>query len=165
MHISKNKSSWIKWIGNFESASGYSEATRAMMKALFENNLYVKTQNKGLGHEIVMKEDIRLIYEIFKKTQLDNRHITIQTLPPCDFVMDNDAYLNIGRTADESTGISEDWVNQCNKMDEVWVPSSFNKETFIGSGVSPEKVFVVPDAIDIGLYDFHAKPLFIDVEK
>jgi len=40
------------------------------------------------------------------------------------------------------------WADKCNMMDEVWVPSKFNVETFVDAGVDRKKLFVVPEGVD-----------------
>ncbi|QWF16146.1 glycosyltransferase [Lysobacter capsici] len=47
----------------------------------------------------------------------------------------------IGYTMLETTGVPTDWVEGCNGLDELWVPTEFNKWTFSRSGVTvPIKV-------------------------
>jgi GT2 family glycosyltransferase len=59
----------------------------------------------------------------------------------------NSGKNKIGYTMLEVTGIPREWVRQANLMDEVWVPSHFNVETFSNSGViAPIKV--IPLGID-----------------
>jgi GT2 family glycosyltransferase len=53
----------------------------------------------------------------------------------------------IGYTMLEVDGVPAEWVRQANEMDEVWVPSSFNRDTFVRSGVT-RPVHVVPLGID-----------------
>lgn len=55
----------------------------------------------------------------------------------------NSGRYKIGYTMLEVTGIPEDWVRQANMMDEVWVPSAFNVETFRNSGVT-RPLHVIP---------------------
>jgi GT2 family glycosyltransferase len=47
----------------------------------------------------------------------------------------NTGQYKIGFTMLEVDGLPPEWVRQANLMDEVWVPSSFNKRTFRDSGV------------------------------
>ena len=45
------------------------------------------------------------------------------------------------------------WIGPMNeKLDEIWVPSSYVRECYIQSGVSRDKVFVVPNGVDTALY-------------
>lgn len=59
----------------------------------------------------------------------------------------NTGQYKIGYTMLEVDGLPKEWVRQANLMDEVWVPSSFNKETFRDSGVTVP-ISVVPLGID-----------------
>ncbi|KAF8056240.1 hypothetical protein HT031_006428 [Scenedesmus sp. PABB004] len=59
----------------------------------------------------------------------------------------------IGRTMFESDGLPAHLVEHCNAMDEVWVPTEFNRRTFAAAGVAPEKLFVVPQGIDVAAFD------------
>ncbi len=53
----------------------------------------------------------------------------------------------IGFTMLETDRIPADWVRQANAMDEVWVPSTFNVNTFRASGVV-KPISVVPLGVD-----------------
>ena len=57
----------------------------------------------------------------------------------------------IGFTMLEVTGIPGDWVRCCNAMDEIFVPSEFNRRTFAQSGVR-KPITVVPLGIDPALF-------------
>jgi hypothetical protein len=53
----------------------------------------------------------------------------------------------VGWSMLEVTGLPPAWVDGCNAMDEVWVPASFNVETFASSGVKVP-VRVMPLGVD-----------------
>jgi GT2 family glycosyltransferase len=58
----------------------------------------------------------------------------------------------IGWTMLEVDGLPASWVEGCNSMDEVWVPASFNIDSFRSSGVrAPVKV--MPLAVDIDYFN------------
>lgn len=59
----------------------------------------------------------------------------------------------IGCTIFETDRIPPAWVGPCNRMDEVWVPSEFNRQTFAASGVDPDRLVVVPYGIDTSAYE------------
>mmetsp|Transcript_27542 Transcript_27542/g.60154 ORF Transcript_27542/g.60154 Transcript_27542/m.60154 type:complete len:473 (-) Transcript_27542:185-1603(-) len=61
--------------------------------------------------------------------------------------------LVIGRTTFETDRLSPVHVERCNKMDEVWVPTEFNRATFIQSGVEPSKIFKVPEPVEVEFFD------------
>jgi len=58
----------------------------------------------------------------------------------------------VGATKFETNNLPAAWVHACNAMDEVWVPSRFAQETFMRVGVAPEKLQIVPEAIDLSLF-------------
>jgi glycosyltransferase involved in cell wall biosynthesis len=47
----------------------------------------------------------------------------------------------------ETDRIPAEWARQCNLMDEVWAPSTFNAETFRRSGVE-KPIYVIPHGVD-----------------
>jgi glycosyltransferase involved in cell wall biosynthesis len=53
----------------------------------------------------------------------------------------------VGYTMLEVDGFPRDWVAQANKMDEVWVPSQFNRQGFLSSGLK-RPIQVVPLGVD-----------------
>jgi glycosyltransferase involved in cell wall biosynthesis len=54
------------------------------------------------------------------------------------------AYFAIGSTMFETDRIPSTWVGPCDRMDEIWVPTSFNLETFAKSGVDRDRLRVMP---------------------
>src|ERR1700730_9515147 len=51
------------------------------------------------------------------------------------------------------------WVAACNRMDEVWVPSAFNLESFSRAGVARHKLHRVPEGIDVERFSGSISPL------
>ncbi|WP_135548951.1 glycosyltransferase [Paenibacillus cymbidii] len=67
--------------------------------------------------------------------------------------------LNIGMTMIECNRLPHHWVERCNEMDQVWVPSTFNRTSFIDSGVHAEKIKVVPIGIDPARFHPNVAPI------
>jgi hypothetical protein len=59
----------------------------------------------------------------------------------------NTGRYRIGFTMLETDSLPPAWVEAANRMDEVWVPSSFNRDTFRSSGVA-KPIHVIPLGID-----------------
>jgi hypothetical protein len=59
----------------------------------------------------------------------------------------NTGRFKIGFTMLEVDGLPKEWVRQANCMDEVWVPSAFNVQTFRDSGVTVP-INIVPLGVD-----------------
>ncbi len=69
--------------------------------------------------------------------------------------------LRVGRTMFETDRIPDGWAERCNAMDEVWVPTEFNRATFAESGVESGKLRVVGAGVDTALFRPEAQPLNI----
>jgi glycosyltransferase involved in cell wall biosynthesis len=59
----------------------------------------------------------------------------------------NTGSFKIGYTMLEVDGLPREWVRQANLMNEVWVPSEFNKVTFLNSGVKTP-IHIIPLGVD-----------------
>ena len=59
----------------------------------------------------------------------------------------------IGRFMNEVSGVHARVVQQCNMLDEVWVPSKHHVEIYASAGVERSKLVVVPESIDPNIFD------------
>jgi len=59
----------------------------------------------------------------------------------------------IGRTMFETDRVNVEHVERCNRMDYVWVPTEFHRDTFIESGVNASKVVKIVQPIDVKFFD------------
>eukprot|EP00966_Prymnesium_polylepis_P068427 1589688-Prymnesium_polylepis.2 len=58
------------------------------------------------------------------------------------------AAFAVGRTMFETDSVPAEWVARCNRMDEVWVPTDFHRDTFAAAGVAAHKLVVVGEPVD-----------------
>lgn len=69
----------------------------------------------------------------------------------------------IGRTMFETDRVNVEHVERCNRMDYVWVPTEFHRDTFIESGVNASKVVKIVQPIDVKFFDpVKYKALYLD---
>lgn len=138
----------ILFIGPYRQTDGWGYATRDYIKALLTNKNYnVTTQPLYLGvqdknfrdHEILQAEERRL----------DHYDVLVQhALPECFFPNFNFKY-NIGMTFLETNNfIDSNFINNMNRMNQIWVPSEQEKNTLIKSGVTCE-IKTVSQPIDV----------------
>eukprot|EP01012_Entosiphon_sulcatum_P016049 TRINITY_DN21006_c0_g1_i1.p1 TRINITY_DN21006_c0_g1~~TRINITY_DN21006_c0_g1_i1.p1 ORF type:complete len:934 (+),score=113.87 TRINITY_DN21006_c0_g1_i1:40-2802(+) len=67
----------------------------------------------------------------------------------------------IGRSMFEYSRFPREWLARCNNddiVDEIWVPSRHVSSLFTDSGVNPQKLVEVPEALDTDLYDPEVTP-------
>jgi glycosyltransferase involved in cell wall biosynthesis len=69
-----------------------------------------------------------------------------------DAFISNEGPYKIGYTMLEVTGIPDEWAQQANMMDEVWVPTEFNRCTFTESGVT-KPIHVIPLGVDTNYFN------------
>lgn len=70
------------------------------------------------------------------------------------------AIANVTRSMFETDSLPSDWVPRLNRMDEIWVPASFNVTSFRQAGVTVP-IEVVPGGVDATLYRPGLRPLRI----
>ncbi len=56
-----------------------------------------------------------------------------------------------------------EWIR--NQIDEVWVPSNFVRDSFLGAGISPDRVVVVPNGVDVRVYRPNARKVPLNTRK
>jgi len=92
-------------------------------------------------------EQARNILDGSLNRKIGKDHINIIHFPAYAFEKLPAARYNIGRTMFETDSLPEEWVRGCNAMDEIWVPSDFNMETFRNAGVR-SKLVKIPGGVD-----------------
>jgi glycosyltransferase involved in cell wall biosynthesis len=116
--------------------------------------------------------DVRLAYLYgtdWMDTQNDDQRLAAMRRRPKDLSLPQVLYASgdlfhknsgryrIGYTMLEVDGVPEDWILQANALDEVWVPSTFNQQTFLDSGLQ-KPIFVMPLGVNPDFYNPQIKP-------
>ncbi len=145
----------VFWQSQVGAPSGYAVSAREMLLQL-----------DGLG------VDVRLAYIYgtdWMDTQRDDHRLAAMRQRPKDpnlpqvlyasgdLFHKNGGKYRIGYTMLEVDGIPEDWIRQANALDEVWVPSTFNRQTFLDSGLQAP-VYVMPLGVNPDFYNPNIRP-------
>ena len=145
----------ILWESILSGKSGYAVSSRNIVMELNDLNVdirYKHSYSENLNHDY--NGDNHKISLIKKRQSIKNGiHISY-----CygDKFRYNKGEYNIGYTMLETTGIPKAWIDQANKMQEIWVPSKFNKKTFKDSGINVP-IFVIPLGVDTNYYNTSIK--------
>ncbi len=67
--------------------------------------------------------------------------------------------LRIGRTALGALEAPDDWVVRANQLDEVWVPTAEEAEALATAGVARERLWVLPEALELDRLDPATPPV------
>ena len=133
-----------------ETRSGYGNHSRDICQALIEMDKYdVRIQSVRWGstpkNEINEKDpnDIEIIKRLLVNPNMERQpDIHIHCVVPNEFM--NVGKYNIGITAGiETTAVSNAWIEGCNKMDLIIVPSEHSKDGFVKALY--EKMQTLPD--------------------
>ena len=140
----------IGWIGALLGRSGYAAAGRGLLHAAEKAGLpvlalAVDSAPEGLaepGLPLPSQDFAPALHVVHHPPVLPNgvlywEEIGIGVGTPL-----------VGATCFETEGLPSGWVEQCNGVREVWVPSRFNARTFADAGVDPDRLHVVPYPVD-----------------
>jgi glycosyltransferase involved in cell wall biosynthesis/GT2 family glycosyltransferase len=153
----------IAWSSHFLEQGGYTEEALATVEALDDAGLYVVANPIAwdrLGTPMPARKAERLAALLAR--DLPEEFVHVAHIGANRFKRHPAAICNVGRTMFETDGLPADWRDQCNTMDEIWVPSDHNLQTFADAGVDPSKLHKVPETFDTELFDPGVKPLGID---
>ncbi|MCM3693950.1 glycosyltransferase [Neobacillus niacini] len=147
--------SGILWIGPIGDMGGYGNVSRNYLRALKHIDLPVLLLSSAKINKEIGEEDIELLNSFLrsKKALGDNPILVIHGTPESFIGIGKEGFhKTIGITLFETNRIPLHWANFCNDMDEIWVPTRFNYQTFTESGVDPSKVHVVHYPIESSQY-------------
>ncbi|MDQ6799191.1 MAG: glycosyltransferase [Actinomycetota bacterium] len=138
----------VVWHSVLNRAPGYALTSRKLMLALHFAGLRVAyreaygLEEDGTGH--LLLDDL-----VSRQPRTD---VTQIAFCQADVFHRVEGKTKIGWTMLEVTGLPPEWVDGCNRMDEVWVPASFNVETFRASGVKVP-IRVMPLGVDLDYFN------------
>ncbi|MDD6481305.1 MAG: glycosyltransferase [Lachnospiraceae bacterium] len=145
----------MAWQSIVNFPSGYAVSAKNLMLALDELNVDIRYKYVyGKGTPFPVEEP--KTSDNYRVNVIHGRKF-VKNCPQVvygqgDVFYKNNGKYKIGFTMLETTGIPKEWVRQCNMMDEVWVPSSFNVRTFRDSGVKVP-IYTIPLGVDINYYN------------
>jgi hypothetical protein len=135
--------------------TGYAHLTRETALAFYRQGVEIYLQPiTWAATSLNLPKETNKILDELKLWKGKCDYLLSIGIPPF-FHMKGQYKRTIGLTMLEVDGIPGKWVEICNKMDEIWVPSTFNEDTFIKSGVQGEKVVVMPLGVDTGTFNPH----------
>ncbi|GAB4389150.1 MAG: hypothetical protein Kow0025_12740 [Thermodesulfovibrionales bacterium] len=142
------------WFGFLFHRGGYGNALRNYLLGLKKIGFPVRAISHGPEHRDDLGEDLVSQMQELTRADVGRRAVGVVHYEPPIF--ERLSYRNItrriGYTVFETDRLPSTWVRPCNTMDEIWVPSRFNVETFSMSGVRPDKLRIIPHSVDTGFF-------------
>lgn len=155
----------IRWVGPVFNFSGYARLARETLKGLMDQGVAASCDPQLNDKEFFASLSHQPA-EASRWRELLSRAPEPGTLVLCDMPRDANGVDILGAhqrnnpgcakrvcwTMFESDRLPEGWAGALNTMDEVWVPSEFNRRTFAEHGVIASKIHVIPVGIDARPY-------------
>lgn len=146
----------IKYIGPYNDHTGYGQASRGYILALHRKEvpLIIEPFCFERNPPEVLSVEEREIFNSLEKSSVDFDKVIIHLTPdllPRIISRYPDKHI-ISYTVWETDRLVPLWVDCLNQVDEVWVPSTWNKASFESSGVTIP-VHVVPHGINEGMFE------------
>ncbi len=141
------------WSAPLFDPSGYAEDARNLILAADSVRIPVRANEvRWSQRPCVLEPTAAARLRELLGARISESIVNVCHIFPSYFVRAEGAVRNVGRTMFETDRLPEVWAAKCNEMDEIWVPSSFNVETFARSGVDLDRLRVLPMALDAKLY-------------
>jgi glycosyltransferase involved in cell wall biosynthesis len=154
----------VTFRGVIYGGSGYAQENLMVVQALAGHAIPVGIEplSQQYDTENLLPQESRIALEFAKLQPVDlSQGIFFQSMPAHDFQTNRSARRLIGRTMFETDRIPHGWAEKCNAMDEVWVPSSFNLETFARAGVRENKLRKMQEGEDTKVFHPENPPFTI----
>jgi GT2 family glycosyltransferase len=145
----------LLWQSILNFPSGYAMSSREILRALEQEGvrtIYRYVYGAGSPFPVPEPEnsgDYRLNVIAQRKTP-PRPDVTV-VYGQGDVFERNQGRRKVGYTMLEVDGFPREWVQQGNKMDEVWVPSEFNRQGFLASGLK-RPVHVIQLGVDTNYF-------------
>jgi len=154
----------VLWIGRMSFTGGYASITKNYLRAFSKVGIkYASVDSLSLKFIGAANANFWKWNNTRKVFTSSEDLLVVVNEVPTDFdkVKVRGRVRLIGCTLFETHSIPVDWLNYLDLVDEIWVPTQFNRETFCQAGVPKEKLRVVPYCLDTDFFDNKIAPLNI----
>jgi GT2 family glycosyltransferase/glycosyltransferase involved in cell wall biosynthesis len=142
----------LSWQSILNFPTGYAMSCREILRACDAEGIRVAYEYVyGPGTPFPVREDENArdyLLNVISARRSGRRPRVSVVYGQGDVFTRNKGRHRVGYTMIEVDGFPEEWTRQANEMDEVWVPSTFNRDGFLASGLK-KPAFVMPLGVDI----------------
>ncbi|MFT3807053.1 hypothetical protein [Arenimonas sp.] len=126
----------VRFCSPVRSHIGYGELGRILVHQLLQAGVDVSVAPIRMGEANLDFGPLGAQAQA-RTLQVDRVDVNIVSMVPQMFARFRDpAAKNIGYTMFETDRLPPEWVVECNRMDAIWVPSEWGRQSFLASGVS-----------------------------
>ena len=158
--MSASEGPGICWKAPLFDSTGYAEEARGFVLGFDAVGYRVRAQPScWRARPCRLPAAVRQRLIALTRVRLSPTSVHVHHCFPTRWVPEGRARLNVGRTMFETDRLPRAWVRACSAVDEVWVPSQFNVETFGDAGVPRAKLVVIPEPIQMAAFSPAVPPL------
>jgi glycosyltransferase involved in cell wall biosynthesis/Flp pilus assembly protein TadD len=155
------------WDGPFFNTTGYAAHSRYLMRALVEGGLSVQLSARddvpAVRAQMLSPEapDAACWHRLLRRVTRRDVHVSFYT--PTDWSgasvfrsrrEEHPGYrAYVGLTHFECEPLPTGWAEACAELDELWVPTRFVRDLFVGAGLPADRIHVLPTGIDATRFD------------
>lgn len=159
----------VRWEGDVLNYHSLSQVNRELLKNLQVNHpdWRLEVRNPQAPDFKPQPEDgERPLLEAMYRPLLNEPDLIVKHQWPPNFELPDSGGHWVMIQPWEFGSLPERWVYNINKfVDQAWVPTEFVKQSYLDSGILPEKVAVVPNGVDTARFNGEAPPLILETEK
>jgi glycosyltransferase involved in cell wall biosynthesis len=154
----------LLWQGSMFDLSGYSEECRCVMYACASQGVRLAARDWPTFPEIVTFDGCQqaALDAMLHAPEPQRPYVEVlhKTIPPASrATLYPETGPTILRTMFETDSLPAGWASIVSRFDRVWVPGSFNLETFARAGVPAGKLRALPQTLDFSTLFEHDEPL------
>jgi GT2 family glycosyltransferase len=142
----------LSWQSILNFPTGYAMSSREILRACDAEGIRVAySYVYGPGTPFPVPEDENAqdyLLNVVSARRIGRRPKVSVVYGQGDVFFRNRGRHRVGYTMLEVDGFPAEWVRQANAMDEVWVPSAFNRDGFLASGLR-KPIHVLPLGVDV----------------
>ena len=153
----------LLWVSRIFDRSGYAAASRNHLRGLHQIGFPVHLRPLDRKFDLIPDEKDLFWFTAMRERKAASGAVLAVMHPPTlepesSFLRtlrrsNPEADFRVAYTMFETDRIPPDWVRDLEEFDEIWVPSRFNLSTFARSGLTEEKIRVVPLSVDTRQFD------------
>lgn len=158
----------IRWEGDVLNYHSLGAVNRELLKqVLAQGDMEVEIRNFSDPSYLPEpgNEDYPLLQHLYKPLS-GAPQLTVRHHWPPDFGLPQSPGHWVMIQPWEFGALPERWIYNMNKfVDQVWVPSDYVRQSYLRSGLLPDKVAVVSNGVDTDSYSPQAPPLVLNTNK
>jgi len=142
--------------------SGFARAARGYIRGLSDNGVKVFFEPlETVLDSVVATPDEKINAIMSERGDMYMPQIIWGQAP---YFIKNSGMYKIGHCEFEATEAPEIWTRYCNMMDEIWVPTEWDRKKFVKAGVNVP-IYVIHQGIDPNYFHPNYAPMTMDAKE